>query len=78
MLLISMPDPMIGSEKTGYSHPTFGTTSIAAFGLEAIMGFLLTMVVLNVRRHETRRSSIMIGTLLCSSLATGDCCNRFE
>jgi len=60
LVLVCIPNPLNGSEKLGFSHPTFGTSSLSAFLIEAILGFFLTMVILGTRRHETRRSSILI------------------
>jgi len=61
LILVTFPSPLSGSELTGYSHPTFGTTVLQAFFIEAILAFFFTLVVLSVRRHEVRRSSLLIG-----------------
>ena len=62
LVLLSVPDAMSGVEQTGYSHPGFGATMLQAFALEAVMSFLLALLVLSVRNYEKRRSSLLIGS----------------
>jgi len=61
LILVTFPNPLSGSEKTGYSQPNYGTTVLQAFFIEAVLAFFLTLVILSVRRHEIRRSSLLIG-----------------
>jgi len=60
LVTIEYPGALKGSEKTGYSRPGYGATIMQAWGIEAICTFLLILVIFSVRRHERRRSSILI------------------
>jgi len=61
LVLLAVPGVLNGSEKSGYSQPTFGTNVWAAFFVEALVGFFLVMMILAIRRNESRRSSIIAG-----------------
>jgi len=61
MVYMVVPRALDGLEKTGVASPNFGETDGEAFLLEIFLTFILTIVILNVRRNEERKSSIVIG-----------------
>jgi len=54
------PSALNGTEKTGISRPSYGTTTNQAFTIEVLVTFFLVLVALSVRRHERRRSSFLV------------------
>jgi glycerol uptake facilitator-like aquaporin len=71
VVMAVMPNPLAALEQMGYSAPGPRGTAGQAFLLELLLGWFLVTVVLAVRRHEQRRSSLLIGARLCG---TGSCC----
>lgn len=65
LTLAALPDPLVGREDTGVSRPPnhggqIQATVYQAFAIEALMGLFLALVTLAVRRHEKRRSSLIL------------------